>query len=147
MAHFLTCINLTRDRSLNWELCKQSSLLGIANRVAHEALRSVSPGDVIYVWKTGGPRHGGGLLARPQALSKPRLMNGSEPWEDRRLYGCTIPFTLTHEANAPVFDSFPDNGPNRLGIENGWVTRSWAAIQSHATVTAIETELRTSIAG
>ncbi|MGY1792831.1 hypothetical protein ACI796_02455 [Geodermatophilus sp. SYSU D00525] len=144
MSHFIASINLQGDRSANWDACKDNGLLGIPDAVALEARRAVVSNDVIYIWKAGGLRHNGGLLARAEAVGPAAPMRGTEPWVDNDRYGCTIPIRVTHEFTQPVFDPFPANAANRLGIENGWVTRSWAAISDARTIRSIEQEFERS---
>ena len=106
----------------NWDICKSSKLWGIpAGQHAELAVRSVRPGDVLFVWRGGGKRNKAGLLARAK-ISGPVRLAKNPPWPDPDRYTHVLPIEVTDELAVPIGDKFPGNQKGILfQVQNMWL--------------------------
>jgi len=130
MTDYIASLNLTGERAHNWRYCVEAGELGIPRERSNEA-QGVRPGDHIYIWRSGAAKSGAGLIARVRVSGQATPLDGSERWPRLQTYGCKIPIDQITELSSPVWSRFPNNGRNAQGIENGWLTRSWATVPDH----------------
>ena len=94
----------------NWEICKSAKLLGTRSSLsAQSAAEGVQSGDVIYIWRGGGARKGGGLIAKVTVTGRAIPARGRAPWPKAKEYTWLIPVEITNELRKPIPDRFPSN--------------------------------------
>ncbi len=112
MAAFLA--TLSAAAAENWAICKRHGLWGTGTSShAKHAARSVTPGDELFVWKSGA-----GLIARARILSSARRVTslGEVPWPQPERYTYTLAISVQDELDDAASDRFKDHRSIRFGI-------------------------------
>lgn len=86
---------------------------------AQSAAQRLRPADTVFIWKSGGLKYGGGLIAKVKVTKIPYRAVGAAPWPNPSDYTWLIPIEVFDELEEPIPDTFPGHREGvRFRVQN-----------------------------